>query len=304
MALPGSLQIEIRGIRGGHLIPVIVANSPDEAIPITGTETGGTVAITDPILEILKGNIPGSKVIRAMGERENILQTANGEDLWRGNQLSNVPAAPASTTLIPQPPAIGEQMTLISESDEDGAAGNTGALTVTIEYLDANGDEQTETITMNGLAAVNTDATNIRFVNAMYVSSVGSNSVAVGNIRIYRFGANTIVYNMIYEGGNMSLVPHRMVPRAKTLYVREWVASESNAKNTVLRIRSDCTPDGVLQAGSFLFKGTVFTKQTIGQLMPVHFVAPAVSVVKISGWSIAAAGANAAVDWWGVLVDD
>lgn len=254
---------------------------------------------------IVAGNVTGSKIMFAMGERDSVGTTVGGEDVWHGNELSATPASPASHVYIPFPADAGEQMTIISESDADNGATATGALTVLMDYLDNTGAEQTETLTMNGQAGVDTVATNIRFVQSLSVATVGSGHVAAGHIRIYKKTGNTLVYNMIAAGGNQSLVPHRMVPINKTLYVHEWKVGEKSAtKRLTVRIRADCTNAKVpvRQAGVFLFKGTAaLDGSAVATRIP--FAVPALSVIKASAWA-ETSGGEVAVCWWGVLEDN
>ena len=256
----------------------------------------------DFLLDVSLGNVTGHRIMRALGERENIQTTAMGEDLWRGNDLA---AAPTSHLLIPTPAAAGERMTLDSESDADNGATATGALTVRIHYLDADGDEQIETVTMNGQTAVNTDATDIRFVQDLQVATVGSNTVAEGNIFIHKFGTAGLVYSMIAAGGNQSLVPHKMVPRAKILHLRNWMGSEmTTAKRTIVRLRADCSNASppIKQSNVFLFKSTMMLDGASAQ-QPLAYAIPSMSIVKASAWS-QVNGAECAIHWWGILVDD
>ena len=155
-------------------------------------------------LEISRCNVPGVRVMRGMGERNAIGTTTEGEDLWLGNDLSNTPAALASTTFIPSPADAGEQMSVISEHAND-ASGNTGVQTLTVSYIDAAGAEQTTIVTMNGTTAVPLTPTDVRFVQEMGALTVGSNTVAEGNIRIYKTSDATLVYNMIAIGGEPKL---------------------------------------------------------------------------------------------------
>lgn len=259
----------------------------------------------DFILEVAKGNVAGHAIMRGMGERDSIGTTVQGEDLWRGNELSSVPSAPASDTKIPVPADAGEQMTVISESDADNGATATGALTIVISYLDAAGNEQTTTVTMNGTTAVDLTPSDVRFVQDMQVATVGSNGVTEGNIRIYKKTDSTLVYSMIEAGGNQSLVPAKMVPLGKTLYLARWICSEaSNAKRCRARLRADCTNamPPVRQAGVFLFKSAM-ALDSAAAMMDLAYAIPALSIVTVSGWT-QITGAELSVHWWGVLVDD
>ncbi|MCP4339795.1 MAG: hypothetical protein GY799_13110 [Desulfobulbaceae bacterium] len=248
--------------------------------------------------DVALGSVTGRAVVNAMGERESMAVVVTGEDVWRGNELT---PEPTSTTTIPTPADVGEQMTVVSEDANDTSAG-TGVRTVEIHYIDASGDEQEETVTLNGTTGVNTVATNIRFVNDFYTLTVGSNGVAEGHIKIYKTGSVGLVYNMIAEGGNKSLVPHRMVPAGKTLVLTGWHCTEAQDKRVVYRIRST-DMHGSLIAGVFCFKDVAYVRKTATGWMPLNISVPALSIVKISAWSDQAS-AEGSCSWSGELVDD
>jgi len=241
-------------------------------------------------LEIQRGKIPGMSIMEAFGEREDINTTTQGEDIWKGTAAS-----------IPIPAAAGEQMTLVSSNNNDRAAG-TGVSSVLICYLDATGNEQTETVVINGTTTVNTVATNMRFIQSLHSTAVGTNGVASGNIIIYKTGAASTIYNMIELGGNMSLVNNRMVPLGKTLYLQSWSASEARDKRVMFRIRSTDF-DGVINPGIFLFKDSVYIKKTASGDLPVKAVIPELSIVKITAWADQP-DAEGSARWWGVLIDN
>lgn len=254
---------------------------------------------TDFYLEVEKGNIPGHSILTALGERETIGITATGEDLWRGNQLT---PAPTSHTFMPTPAAAGEQMTVISESNADNGATATGILSVRLHYIDANGIGQIEDKTLNGTTGVDTSATDIRFINDIHALTVGSNNAAEGHIKIYKKGSVGLVYNMIALGGNRSVVPHRMVPTGKKLYLEGWHATEARGRRCTFRIRST-DMYGVLLPGVFCFKGVAYLEQSPSGHLPLNVQMPALSIVKVSGWADQS-GAEGSCGWWGVLVDD
>ena len=246
--------------------------------------------LSDYFLEVAQGNIPGSSIMSAMGERLSMGTTATGEDVWHGAASS-----------VPVPVDAGEQMEVVSDDAGDASAG-TGVQTLRIHYLDASGAEQTEDVTMNGTTPVVMTATNIRFVNDMYALTVGATGVADGDIDIYKQGAAATVYNMILAGGNKSLVPHRMVPVGKTLTLKGWQATEAQGKRVALRIRST-DMFGVLIPGVFCFKGSAFIDNTATGELSLNTTLPALSIVKVSGWPVVG-GAEASCSWWGVIVDD
>jgi len=260
---------------------------------------------TDFLLEVAKGNITGHKIMKGLGERNNIGTTATGEDLWLGNDLSAVPSAPGSTTSIPFPSSAGEQMSIICENAKD-TSGGSGVQSVTVHYLDDTGAEQSTLVITNGTTAVNLTPTNVRFVQEIAALTVGSTGVAEGNIRIYKTSDARLVYSMIAAGGNQSLVPHRMVPLGKTLHIVSWTGSEVRAKRVFLRLSADCNDlviPPVKQTGVFLFKETIGVNASTSPYVPVWRSVPALSVVKVSAFAVSAGG-EASCSWAGVLVDD
>jgi len=264
----------------------------------------GRLDIADFIIEIQKGNVPGHRIMRSLGERDSIQTTLAGEDVWRGNELSSTPAALGSHLFIPRPAAAGEQMTIVCEDPLDNSEG-TGIQAIELHYLDALGDEQDETVATNGTGLVDTVATDIRFIQEMHATAVGANTAAVDNCRIFRKTDNTRVYSMISQGTNMSMVPHKMVPRGKTLHLRTWVGSEATSNKQVrLRLRADADNDvpPVVMTDVFLLK-SVMALNGSSVSLNLGYTIPALTVVKVSAWT-QTVNAEVAVHWWGILVDD
>lgn len=254
---------------------------------------------TLPLLNILRGLVPGQSIMSAMGEFESGNAEATGEDACRWEDFT-----PDGPSILPNPADAGERMAVVSEDDADNGATATGVLTVRLEYLDASGAEQIEDVTLDGTTPVNTVATDIRFVNDFYALTVGANGVAEGNIAVYKAGdtiPNTL-YQIIALGGNKSLVPHRMVPVGKTLYLQGWHAEEAQGKRSAFRIRSTDMA-GVLRPGTFLFKDTAYLNKSTSGERRLNVAVPALSIVKVSHWDDVV-GAEGSCGWWGILVDD
>lgn len=230
----------------------------------------------------------------AMGERESMAPTSTGEDICRFNELT---PAPTSTTDVPIPSSSGEQMTLVSENTQDTAAMGNGIRRVQINYLDSDGNQQSELVDLDGTTPVNTVATDIRFVNSIHAKLTGSNKVASGHVKIYKTGTVGLVYNMIAAGGNMSLVPNRMVPAGKTLHLTSWHASEAQGRRVNVRIRAD-NGNGV-----FLFKDVEYLNKSTTGTLELNAYIPSLSIVKISGWPDTA-GAEVGCGWKGTLQDN
>lgn len=200
-------------------------------------------------------------------------------DLWEGSLSAYGP----STTYVF--PTVAQQMTIISTSANDTLAG-TGIQKVMIHYLDANYAVQTETVNMNGLAAVNTVATNILRINSVHAVQVGTGGAAAGNIALTNT-AQTITYAFINTGGNTARQAVYTVPAGVTGYISHWQASSGSSGahfcQTTLRAT---THDGVLWPGVFLVHDETGT-QNSGTVMnfPIPITIPAMTDVKLSAIS-------------------
>ena len=253
----------------------------------------------DFVTEVARGKVAGMSILTSLGENGDIDVVTAGTDIWRGGELT---PAPTSTTSIPTPPSIGEQMSIVSEDAADTKTSGTGAWTVEVHYLDGSGLEQTEIVDMAGLSAVDLVASDVAFVNEIHVLTAGGGLVTAGHIKIYQKADSGLVYSMIAAGGNMSLVPQRKIPSNKHLILKGWHASESKGKRVVCRIRSTDN-DGILAPNVFLFKGTAsLNKMTTGELVLERYI-PSDSIVKVSGWADQN-DSSCAVGFWGILIDN
>lgn len=147
-----------------------------------------------------------------------------GSSVGRASGLSANSFNPVrQTTYVEQ--TTDAQRSIVSTSASDSSAG-TGARTVKITYLDATGAGPfTETITLNGLTAVNTVATDICFVESIMVETVGSNGSNVGTLNLYTgTGATGTIFAAVGLGAvatgvgdNQTFYAHHYVPTGKTL---------------------------------------------------------------------------------------
>ena len=244
--------------------------------------------------EISRGTIDGMTEFLGFGERNNLTANTN-VDIWKGT--SNEPMLPNQLG--------GEQMMLVSSDFDDRLTG-TGVQKVEIDYLDAIGNEQYETINLNGTAFVRTVGTNIRFVNAIHATQVGSGTVASGDISICANGTLITVYNMISVGGNMSLSIQRMVPYNKTFYLHEWTASCASPNDTtrvLIRLRATCI-HGTRVQGVYLFSDTAQLNNSFyNKDFYVPKKIPQLSIIKASARSNAD-GAFVSASYSGCIEDN
>lgn len=200
-----------------------------------------------------------------------------GSDIWTGTNAK-----------LPVPPEAGEQISVVSD-DANDTNGGTGINTLSVDYLDANGDIQNEVIEMAGLTPVNLTDPNVRFIQNMHTAVIGSNGVSVGNITIYRTSDSTKIYQEILVGGNMALNTMRMVPRGYTLYLTSWRANSVGGKPVEIRIRST-SHDGVkfhtAYPGAFIFIDDCFLQDSnYSNTFPEPYEIPELSLIKVTAWS-------------------
>lgn len=239
--------------------------------------------------------ISGRAVIplRAFGTRTSVSTAANGDDIW-----------PGTATTLPIPPDIGEQMQAVSTSTSDTSDG-VGAQQVELHYIDANGYQQSEIITMNGTVAVPTTATNIRFVQESHAISVGTNLLTVGTITISKIGDPNTVYTQIPSGVNQSLNTARMVPINKILLITAFSATggaSAGGKSADVRLRITAH-HGMLLPRIFQFQDNILVFNS-GQIKYYEkpIAVPALGMAKITSYATVG-GADVQAGWEGFLVD-
>lgn len=269
--------------------------------PVATIATPFTTALINGVdfkARVLMDQVPGWAVLTADGEHEGTDTDPDGVDLWEAAELT--PAGPA---VQPIPADAGEQMTLVSVSADDSRYG-TGVQFVYIEYIDAAGLEQNETIELKGTTPLNTLATDIRFVQLIRAAQVGTAGAAVGNISIYKAGGAiaTDLYSMIKAGSNESAVSSRMVPANKTLLIQGWRGEESSGAAATIRLQST-TVAGVITPGVFSVIDSAYVKGRSGAPFELRDEIPALSIVKFSIWPDAG-GSKGYAQWWGYLVDN
>lgn len=163
----------------------------------------------DYLRDVARGAVPGASI--AIGYGRRLSAAAEGGILWPDGAFA-------------LPPSTGVQLSVVSTSADDSAAG-TGIRTLEIHYLDTALDLQVETVVMNGLTPVLTTATNIRAVQCMHMLSWGTLVAAAGNISA---GVGVQNYSYIAAGDARCSSSVRMVPRGKRLLVMDVFAGSTS----------------------------------------------------------------------------
>lgn len=167
-------------------------------------------------LQVARGQIEGHKSLFKFGDNVDI----NGslETIWSQGGLYVYPTA-----------AI--QMKVSSSSTNDTALGS-GARTVFVYGLDANYNEITETVTLDGQTAVLTVQSFLR-VNRAFVVTAGNGGTAAGTVYvgdgIVTAGVPATVYAAIKLGENQTTMAVWTVPAKHTFYMyRGFFSGASN----------------------------------------------------------------------------
>lgn len=172
----------------------------------------------DFLYQVSRGLVPGHKIVPFVLRKRGLGATL--EDI--GNIVGSI-----------QFPSVAAPVSLVSTSALDnGVTPNTGARTLLVEGLDANYDEVSEIINLNGLTAVLT-ATSFLRVHKMTVLAAGSLLANQGSITAIVGGATQCIISVTSAGSsggdNVSYQANYTVPRGKTAQILK--AFVSTGKN-------------------------------------------------------------------------
>lgn len=154
---------------------------------------------------------------------------------------------------IPHPTAAS--VLKISSSDANDTSAGTGARTVLVSGLDGDYNTVTETVTLNGQAAVNT-TNSFLYVNAFYVLTVGSGGQNAGVIYAgtgtVTSGVPATIYDLIAAGYNNRTTAHYCVPAGYTGYMVSGLvtAGQASGSTSVTAYLKQHGPDGILRVGA------------------------------------------------------
>jgi hypothetical protein len=170
-------------------------------------------------LQVSRGQIQGHRNVTVFGFNPDVDQT----------QVSVWPL-PSLITF----PASAIRMTVSSTSANDTSNG-TGARTIVVEGVDANYNEVTETVTMNGQTPVTMTAFLLR-VNYAYVAAAGSGNGAAGDIYIgtgtVTAGVPATTYDIIKFDYNVTTTGSFTIPAGHTGYISQGLFSTGQASGS------------------------------------------------------------------------
>ena len=174
---------------------------------------------TDFYTEVAKGNVVGHSAINKFGHNN---AATSGDDVWGGG----------GTYVFYPTAAVAVDIISTSTADDTGG---TGGIQVTVTGLDVNWEEASETITLNGTAAVQLSTAFVRMYRA-FVYEAGTGNVNAGDITVYAraTGSGVTAGDIgIFIGASEGQTQHAIytVPAGKNGYfVKGYVAVASDKK--------------------------------------------------------------------------
>lgn len=212
---------------------------------------------------IVQGLFQNYSITNKFGTNSDVDIASLPEDVWEGGGAYT--GFPDSTL---------ETISVLSSSASDAAAG-TGARTVRIFGLDGNYDEQSETITLNGITPVASIGTYRRCYSAT-VMSAGSGGVNVGVITARHTTTVANIFVSMLAGRNQTNTSAFTVPAGYTAYMRflhvalnQTTASASGEGyiwtrpfNGVFRTRRPFIVSNGFRLSDQIYGGLVFTEKS------------------------------------------
>lgn len=178
---------------------------------------------TEPFeLQVARGQIAWHRSVTVFGFNGDI--DSSPETVWPGGGLLPFPGS-------------ATQMS-VSSSSADDASGGTGARSVYISGLDADYNEVSEAVTLNGQTAVTT-ANSYVHINDAYVATAGSGNSAAGSIYIgtgiVTAGIPATVYDIVAYDYNKRVTGSYTIPAGYTGYLAQGLFStgQSGGSNAV-----------------------------------------------------------------------
>lgn len=271
------MQGDIVTVRG----PIAAGAPTNYPIPVGGVDSVGKLRI--PLVS--PGGIQAS-MTAAQAICAGLSPGVSGQAIGTIVQAALTELPVRATSYVEQ--TSNAQRSINSTSAADTAAG-TGARTIQITYYSNNGSGVvtgpfTETLTLNGTAAVNTVSTTICFIEKIEILTVGSTGVAVGAIQLFAAtsGAGGVIAS-IASGTRRTYYAHHYVPSGSLCFIMSAYASSTAGSANVPAFRGRYKLFNALNVcerpawDDFVVQGATGSKQLLFQV-PITIPGPSVVV--------------------------
>jgi len=209
--------------------------------------------------------------VTILGKRNLWVDTIELQDISEHLVYSNI---------ISVNPLVTDTLEIVSTSDED-KIGGIGTYTVNIVYLDSNGIELNQDVTLNGLTPVVLPF-NATAIQRMKATSGGSYGTSYGDIKLYIQGSG-IVLEQISKNGNRSLSCRYKIPSNKKGFIDRYFMSAMN-QSIDFRVRATVDEDTGIVSDRYHFKDIIYVpfNSSSGDLNR-YIYCPPNTEIKVSG---------------------
>lgn len=168
------------------------------------------VRVKDTETDIAEGKRAGYILVNKFGRNSNVSTADVPEDIWEGGGVyTGFPLGSA-------------ELVTVSSTDANDTAAGSGARTVRIYGLDANGALQEEAITLLGATLVDSVNTYTRVNRAIVLTSGSSNQAFnAGTITIAHKVTTANIFAKIQAGTNQTAIACYTIPAGYTGYMRQ-----------------------------------------------------------------------------------
>lgn len=171
---------------------------------------------------IALGWVPNASYVAKFGRNTDVDAASAAEDIWNGGGLyTGFPTGSAET------------VTVVSASAADTAAG-TGLRTLRMVGTDADGNLQTEDITLNGTSAV-TSVKQWYRMNRAFGLTAGSGGVNAGEITIRHSSTTANIFAVMPTGAQTQIAAYTVLAEKQGL-LRSISAACSNAAGSTAEV--------------------------------------------------------------------
>jgi len=263
-----------------QLVKSVITGQREDGVFKNATLDNGNNLRVNSILytySISKSEVAGHTSLLKFGTRTSIA-AATQSTIWEG------------PTALYAYMSTAQQLKVSSSSAQDGPGG-TGFLTMRVHGLDANWNEISEVITMNGTSVVTTTNSFIRIYRAYGVTS-GSSLTNVGTITITN-NAGTVTQLVINANDGQTLMTLWTVPVGKVAYLVNGTLSTDSNKGVRVSLFTRLNDGGTLYPWQIKYRAYIFSGNNSFPFT-IPFVIPAKTDLEVRVTTPASAGTTSA----------
>ena len=175
-------------------------------------------------LDVRRGLVPGVSLVTVIGHSNDVRTTS--ETLM-----------PGLVTIAPDALFLTPATVTVSSTDANDTSAGTGLRTLLLSGLDASGNPQSETITMNGTTGV-VSANTYSWIQSMVALTAGTSLVNFGTLYA---GTGTVTAGIpavrlcsMESGANNSTTAAYMVPTGKIFHAEQLTISLGDSTKTMV----------------------------------------------------------------------